>query len=169
MAFNLHEIFKALAAANVDYVVVGGLALIMHGHLRATRDLDLVIGLQPENCMKAADALSGIGLRPRLPVSLADFTDPAKREEWAEQRNMRVLQRWDPANPARSVDLFVREPIDFDTMLADSVVKDLDGVPIKIASIRHMVRLKQTAGRPQDLLDIEALQTVARETGQEAE
>jgi len=39
MAFNLREIFKALADAEVDYVVVGGLAVIMHGHLRATRDL----------------------------------------------------------------------------------------------------------------------------------
>ena len=38
MAFNVREIFKALAEAKVDYVVVGGFAVIMHGHLRATRD-----------------------------------------------------------------------------------------------------------------------------------
>src|SRR3546814_20769599 len=81
MAFNVREIFKALADARVDYVVVGGMAVIMHGHLRATRDLDLVIGLAPDNCTKAVDALAGNGLRPRLPVALAEFANPATREE----------------------------------------------------------------------------------------
>jgi hypothetical protein len=71
MAFNIREIFKALADDRVEYVVVGGFAVIMHGHLRATRDLDLVIGLHPDNCAKGMEALSRIGLRPRLPVTLA--------------------------------------------------------------------------------------------------
>ncbi len=167
MAFNILEIYKALADAEVEYVVVGGMAVIMHGHLRGTRDLDLVIGLKPENCAKAIKALSGVGLQPRLPVSLADFADPAKREEWAVQRNMLVLQLWDPSNPERSVDLFVREPIAFDEMLTDSVIKELHGVPINVASIRHLIRLKQVAGRPQDMLDINALRIVAAENGQE--
>jgi len=166
MAFNLREIFKALADADVEYLVVGGLAVIMHGHLRATRDLDLVIGLQPDNCVKAMDALSGIGLRPRLPVTLADFADPAKREDWTQNRNMLVFQLWDPANPERSVDVFVREPLDFRTMLSDAAIKDLDGVPIHVASIRHLILLKQAAGRPRDMDDIEALREIAAETGQ---
>jgi hypothetical protein len=168
MAFNLREIFKALADAQAEYVVVGGLAVIMHGHLRATRDLDLVIGLQPDNCAKAMDALSGIGLRPRLPVSLADFADPAKREDWVTNRNMLVFQLWDPANPERSVDVFVREPMDFQAMLSEAVTKDLDGVPIRVASIRHLIQLKQSAGRPMDLDDIAALREIASETGQDA-
>ena len=51
-------------------------------------------------------------------------------------------------------------------MSADAVVKDLDGVPIPVASIRHLIRLKQTAGRRQDIDDIDALREIARETGQ---
>lgn len=169
MAFNIREIFKALADGEVDYVVVGGLAVIMHGHLRATRDLDLVIGLQPDNCARAMDALSAIGLRPRLPVTLADFADPAKREDWVQNRNMLVFQLWDPANPERSVDIFVREPLDLGAMLAEAVIKELDGVPIRVASIRHLIQLKRSAGRPQDLEDIEALHVIAAETGEEIE
>lgn len=169
MAFNLREIFKALADAEVDYVVVGGLAVIMHGHLRATRDLDLVIGLEPANCAKGIEALSNIGLRPRLPVTLADFADPATREDWANNRNMQVFQLWDPGNPERSVDVFVREPLDFRAMLAHAVIKDLDGVTIPVASIPHLIALKQVAGRPQDLDDIQALREIAAETGQASE
>ena len=169
MAFNIQQIFKALADAEVDYVVVGGLAVIMHGHLRATRDLDLVIGLETDNCSKAMTALSAIGLRPRLPVTMADFTDPAKRKDWVETRNMLVFQLWDPANPERSVDIFVREPLDFEAMFADAVVKDLDGTPIRVAAISHLIQMKQAARRPQDLDDIEALRTVAAESGQKLE
>ena len=169
MAFNIREIFKTLADAHVDYVVVGGFAVIMHGHLRATRDLDLVLGLQPDNCARAMDALSGIGLRPRLPVTLADFADPVTREDWVQNRNMLVLQLWDPANPERSVDIFVREPLDFTALLAEAVIKDIDGVSIPVVSIRHLIQLKRMAGRPRDIEDIDALRIVAAETGQQTE
>src|SRR5690606_26516414 len=132
----------------VAYVVVGGLAVIMHGHLRATSDLDLVIGLEPDNCVRAMRALASVGLRPRLPVALEDFADPVKRTDWVENRNMLVFQLFDPANAERSVDVFVREPIAMSELADDAVVKDLDGVPIRVASIRHMIVLKQAAARP---------------------
>jgi hypothetical protein len=161
MAFNLREIFEALTDA--DYVVVGGFAVILHGHLRATRDLDLVIGFAPDNIVKACDALSAIGLRPRLPVTFEDFADPAKREDWFRHRNMLVFPLWDPTNPERSVDLFIHEPMDFASLLKHSVVKDLDGVPIRVASVAHIIAMKQDAGRRQDLDDIDALRQIASE------
>src|SRR3546814_18005132 len=119
------------------------MAVIMHGHLRATRDLDLVIGLAPDNCTKAVDALAGIGLRPRLPVALSDFANPEKREDWADNRNMLVFQLWDPANLERSVDVFVREPLDFGRMLSGSVVQALDGLPIRVAAYRPLHLFKK--------------------------
>lgn len=158
MAFNLREIFKALTDA--DYVVVGGLAVILHGHLRATRDLDLVIGFEPGNVAKACNALAGVGLRPRLPVTFEDFADPAKREEWFRHRNMQVFPLWDPANPERSVDVFVHEPLNFAELSKEAVVKDLDGVPIRIASIEHLIAMKQISGRRRDIDDIEALRQI---------
>ena len=161
MAFNLREIFEALTDA--DYVVVGGFAVILHGHLRATRDLDLVIGFAPDNIVKACDALSAIGLRPRLPVTFQDFADPAKREDWFRHRNMLVFPLWDPTNPERSVDVFIHEPMDFASLLKHSVVKDLDGVPIRVASVAHIIAMKQDAGRRQDLDDIDALRQIASE------
>lgn len=101
-------------------------------------------------------------------MALADFADPAKRDDWASNRNMLVFQLWDPANPERSVDIFVREPLDFRTMLAQAVIKDLDNVPIPVASIPHLIALKQVAGRPQDVDDIQALRDIAADTGQES-
>lgn len=161
MAFKIREIFQALAAANVDYVVVGGFAVILHGHTRATRDLDLVVELSRGNCERAIAALASIGLQPRLPVSIHDFADPDKREEWRASRNMIVFPLWDPAQPERIVEVFIHEPIVFDRLRADATTRTIDGVPIPIASIEHLIAMKQQAGRPRDREDIEALRLIA--------
>ena len=169
MAFNVRQIFAALNEARVDYVVVDGFAVIMHGHLRATRDLDLVVGLEPGNCSRALDALAGLGLRPRLPVALSDFANPETRRDWNENHHMLVFQLWDPANPLRSVDVFAREPFAIGTMLAEATIEDYDGVRIPVASIRHLIAMKLEAGRRNDLDDVEALREIARETGRPTE
>lgn len=165
MSFGLDQIFRALNDADVRFVVVGGLAVILHGHLRATRDLDLVIDLEPSNCLRGLDALRGIGLRPRLPVSLADFADPAIRRDWHDNRNMLVLQLWDPDNEERAVDLFVREPVEFEGLYREAAIKTLQGTSVPVASIRHLIQMKRDAARPRDRDDIEALLLIARQTG----
>ncbi len=160
MAFNVRQIFAALNDGGVEYVVVGGLAVILHGYLRATADLDLVVGLSTENAGKAMDALAAIGMRPRLPLPMADFKDPARRAAWADERHMQVFPLWDPDNPLRSVDVFVREPVAFDALTRDAVVKDLDGIAVPVASIDHLIEMKQAAGRPRDLEDIARLRQI---------
>lgn len=164
MAFNVREIFRALADADVDYVVVGGFAVILHGHARATRDLDLVIDLSRENCERAIAALQGIGLRPRLPVAMSDLAEPAKRESWHRDRNMIAFPLWDEANPERIVEIFIYEPFAFREMREQSVKKTIDGIPIPIAGIDHLIAMKRQAGRPRDREDIEALLLLAAQS-----
>jgi hypothetical protein len=160
VAFNVREIFKALADAGVDYVVVGGLAVILHGYLRATAVLDIVLGLAHGNARRGMQALASIGMQPRLPLGLEDFADAGKRREWRDQRNMQVFPLWDPTNPLRSVDVFVEEPIPFDQLAAEAVTRELDGVPVRVASIAHLIRMKRASGRPRDLDDIDKLQQI---------
>jgi len=162
-------VLAALERVQARYVVVGGLAVILHGHLRGTADIDLVIELSPENCRRALDALAGVGLRPRLPVDMQQFADPEIRRDWVDNRNMMVFQLWDPNVPGRSVDVFVREPIDFDELWSQSVLREVQRVPVRVASIAHLVTMKRSAARPRDLDDITALEQIARELGQDEE
>ncbi|MGH8398357.1 MAG: DUF6036 family nucleotidyltransferase [Gammaproteobacteria bacterium] len=164
MAFNVHEIFAALDKTQVRYVVVGGLAVILHGHIRLTQDLDLVIDLEPVNCRKALEALESIGLKPRLPVVMQDFADPKKREDWYQNKHMLVFQLWDPKNAQRSIDVFVREPVQFGDLWRDSVIKVYDGLPIRIASIAHLIAMKTGTGRIRDQDDIEKLREIQNQT-----
>ncbi|MEZ0471513.1 hypothetical protein [Luteimonas salinilitoris] len=160
MAFNVRQIFAALNDARVDYVVVGGLAVILHGYLRATADLDLAIGLSPGNARRGMRALASIGLQPRLPVAMDDFADEDRRLDWLRNRNMVVFPLWDPANPLRSVDVFIDEPIGFGDLMAEAVVKDVDGLEVRIASIPHLIEMKRRSARPRDLEDIDKLQQI---------
>ena len=63
-------VFEALNDAQVRYVVVGGLATVLHGYARLTADIDLMVDLDPDELRKGIDALTKYGMIPRLPVGL---------------------------------------------------------------------------------------------------
>jgi hypothetical protein len=154
------EVFRALHASGVRYVVVGGVAVVLQGHARMTVDLDLVVDLAPDQATAAIAALSALGLQPRLPVPAADFAVAAKRRIWVEQRNLQVFSLYDPADPMREVDLFATEPVPLDELLTEATVLTIGGVPVPVASRRHLIAMKRDAGRPQDLADIAALEAL---------
>jgi len=155
-------VFEALNRAQVRYVVVGGLATVLHGHARLTADIDLVIDLSRAEAKKTLEALVGLGFRPRAPVEPLAFADPAIRARWIHEKGMRVFSLWDPDNPMREVDLFVEHPVDFDDLWSRSEVIELTRTTVRIASIPDLIYLKRLAGRPQDLADIEALEVILR-------
>ncbi|MCV7122255.1 hypothetical protein [Mycobacterium lacus] len=151
------DVLGALTAAKVRYVVVGGVAVALHGHLRATVDLDIVIDLVPENARKAIDALTALGLRPRLPVAARNFADDEIRRSWVMERNLMVFSMCHPENPAMEVDLFAAPPIAPAELLAAAEPMPLGDIEVLVASRAHLIRMKELAGRAQDIADIEAL------------
>ncbi len=154
------DVFRALHAAAVRYVVVGGTAVVLQGHARLTVDLDLVLDLSPEPAAAAVRALTGIGLLPRLPVDPQSFADAATRRTWVEQRNLQVFSLFDPDSPRREVDLFATEPLPFEELYADASTFGIAGVPVRVASRRHLIAMKRRAGRPRDLDDVAVLEAL---------
>ena len=158
-------LFQALHRADVRYVVVGGLAVVLHGHARLTADLDLIIDLEPTEARRAIDALVDAGLMPQLPVQPRQFADPEIRGSWIRDKGMRVFSMWDPTNPMRVVDLFVENPIPFDELWSRSMLVPLQSVSVRIAAIEDLIRLKEEAARPKDLDDIQKLRQIQRLQG----
>lgn len=158
-------IIHALEAAGVRYLIVGGIAVNLHGYARFTKDLDLLIDLDPENALRAMEVLGDCGLQPRVPVAATDFANPAKRDDWFEHRNMLVFQLIDPKDPFCSVDVFIRNPIDFVAAWSRGVVEPVGDSVVRFVAIPDLVAMKQLAGRPDDLRDIAALAELSKPSG----
>ena len=159
------RVFAALNAARLRYVVVGGVAVVLQGHVRMTVDLDLVVDLAVEPARAVLDLLTGLGFRPRLPVDLHDFADPLVRGQWVAERNLQVFSLYHPDDPLSEIDLFATHPLPFERMLAEADAIEVGEVRVPVASIPHLLHLKREAGRPRDLEDIEALTRLQQQRG----
>lgn len=156
---GIEHIVEALNSARVKYLVVGGLAVNAHGYLRMTMDIDIVIGLERDNILAGLQALQQAGFKTALPVTNEQFADPACRERWREEKDMRVLKLWSDEYPLTPVDVFVYEPFDFDAEYAAAQQSELrPGVNVPIVSLDTLLAMKRAAARPQDIADIEALE-----------
>jgi len=151
-----------LSGSGTRYVLVGGFATVLHGHARMTADIDVIVDLQPAAAERLMAALGEVGLRPRAPVAAAQFAVEANRRAWAEEKGMRVFSMWDPRNPMLEVDIFIEHPIDFELLVARSVVVELGPHRVSVACIEDLIALKRLADRPQDREDIRALEAIAR-------
>jgi predicted nucleotidyltransferase len=158
---DLERTLSALHEAEVRYLVVGGVAVVLHGHLRVTADVDLVVQLESDNVKRAVRALERLGFRPRAPVPISDFADPQIRESWIRDKGLMVFSLWSPEHPGFEVDLFVREPFEFDAVYDRAVRVQLETCTITVISLPDLIVLKENAGRPRDQEDIAALRALA--------
>jgi hypothetical protein len=155
---SVETIVKALNEAQVQYLIVGGLAVNAHGYERFTKDGDLVIGLERENIIRGLRALMGAGYNLKIPVTPEQFADPALREEWRREKNMVVLPLWSGVHQRTPIDVFVYEPFDFKKEMARARWEPVrDQILAPFVSYETLLELKRSAGRSQDLTDIEKL------------
>jgi len=150
-------LFAILAGARIRFVVVGGLALVLHGLDRLTADVDLVIDLAAERVRDAVSALTVAGYRPLAPVDPLALADPAQRHEWQTTRNMQVFSFWDSTNTRPTIDVMLASAIPFEELWSRAVVIRIGDHEVNVACVEHLIRMKEAAGRPQDLADVERL------------
>jgi len=166
MVGEIEAVVVALNRAHVRYLVVGGVAVVLHGYLRTTGDLDLVLQLEPGNLQRAMAALKQLAYRPHAPVEVEAFADPVQRESWLRDKGLTVFSLWSPTHPVLEVDLLVREPFDFDLVYRRAVRVDLETTTATVISVEDLKTMKGRVGRPRDLEDGAALEALARGTGE---
>ena len=155
---SLEAIFLALQEAQARYLVVGGLAVIAHGYVRTTEDLDLVLDLSSKSLPFTLSALQSLGYRPLIPVSLQDFANAELRKDWVENRNMKVFNLVSDRHPDVTIDIFPKEPFVFETEFAAAEWKDVaPNIRARVISLKALIALKITADRDRDRDDIDKL------------
>lgn len=155
---SIEAIVGALNAAHVRYLIAGGLAVIAHGHVRLTKDVDLIVDFESSNLHRAIAALPGLGYRPVVPVPFEDFADAGKREEWIRDDNVLVFRVFSDQHPTARIVLFIKPPLDFAAAFQRAAVLEVSPtVQASFVGIEDLISLKKLAGRPLDLDDVEKL------------
>jgi len=152
--------FRLLDEHQVKYLVIGGLAVNLHGYDRVTGDLDIIVSFEKENLEALVAAIKSLGWRSRLPVPLEAFADSDKRKSWIEEKGMRVFTVYNPRNEAEHLDIMTENYLDFKKAYRGKKVVSAGGVPIPLVSIPDLIRLKKIAGRGRDKIDIGALEKI---------
>ena len=115
---SVRAIIRALNEASVEYLIAGELAVVAHGYVRFTKDVDLVLRLERANTLKALAALKGLGYQPMVAtVKMEDLADPEKRKTWVEEKDATVFTLYSDEHRLTPIDIFIEEPFDFSQAL----------------------------------------------------
>ena len=137
------ELLVAFNAHQVEYIVVGAHALAAHGHVRATKDLDVWMRPSPENAKRVFGALRSFG------APLHDLTE-------ADLATSGVVFQIGVA-PIRIDIITAIEGVDFEEAWQHRVQTKFAGEPAAVLSRQHLIRNKTAVGRPQDVADVAEL------------
>lgn len=147
---DFRDLLVCLHDAGAEVAIIGGYAVAFHGHLRATKDLDVLIRPTQENARKVYRGLAAFG----APLSAFEVSDA----DFATYDG--VLQIG--VAPLR-IDIINRIAVPFDEVVADGEKLDVDGRMIPVIGRDALVRAKRAAGRPQDIADVAALERLKGE------
>jgi hypothetical protein len=155
------DFLRALCDGGVDFVLIGGFAVALHGYVRATKDIDIVPEPSRENMARLWDALV------QLHAIAAEFDDflprelpvPFVRESFTDgDGNWAIYTALGRIDVMRYVETADGEiPYGELRAQADSVELDEIGVPIQVASAPHLIAMKEHANRDIDRIDLTAL------------
>ena len=140
------EFIDALNKAEVEYILVGGYAVIYHGYSRTTGDLDIWVNPTTGNYnqLKRAFALFG--------MSLFDMTE----EKFMKTENYDVFTFGRP--PVCIEILTSVKGLEFNNSYKNSALQNFDGMPVRMIDIRDLIIAKKSANRSKDKDDIEHLE-----------
>jgi predicted nucleotidyltransferase len=138
------EIGAVLNQEGARYLVIGGIACILHGHVRATTDLDILIERTPENAGRVLEALAQAGY--------------GFAREWLPAEILRKPVTMIGDDPA--VDIFtIAWSVKYEDAAARAVTMEVEGVVLPVIGLEDLIATKRTSRRS-DALDVEVLQRI---------
>ncbi len=141
---DFRDLFAALNAADAEYLVVGALALAAHGHIRATKDLDVWVRATPGNAERVHRALAAFGA-PLQDLTVDDLASP------------NIIFQIGVA-PVRIDIITSIDGVEFDEAWPERLASEYADQVVHVLSRRHLIQNKKASGRLQDLADVEAIE-----------
>ena len=154
--FSPLALLHALAARNVDFVVIGGIAMVIHGSARVTRDLDVAYAPSPANLKALGEALTDLSATLRGVDEDLPFVP--------DGRTLRRTEMLCLSTSAGPVDLLVAPPgaPAYARLKRRADRIDLDGTTVYVAALDDLEAMKRAADRPKDRIDLEEIDVIRR-------
>lgn len=159
---RLRVLLRRLTEGGVDFVIIGGVAVILQASPRFTKDLDICYAPGQENLDRLGAVLIELGTKLREAEEDLPFVP--------DGRTLKQMQILTLTTPEGGLDLLV----DPDGSPGYSALRrrasevDVDGITVRVASIDDLIAMKRAAGRPQDLVDLESLEIARRRVRRKA-
>ena len=154
---SMFDLLKVLADAEIDYVLVGGLAVALHGYQRVTMDVDVVLAMDSGNLRRFIGCAKAAGLRPVIPVEIETLAQPELLEQWHQEKGMLAFGLRGPDMMATVIDVLVKPVVAFTDLRRDATLVAVGPLRVPIASVEHLITMKTGTGRSKDAIDIEEL------------
>jgi hypothetical protein len=156
------RILKAFQKNKLRYLLAGGMAVNLHGIPRFTKDVDILIDVSAENLKRLRAVIKSLGLKPRMPVTLDEFLDPAQWKIWGREKNLRALSLYNPQDPYEGGDILWNVGLTYEEGKKDQKRLKVGALKLSLVSIKDLIKMKKKAARQQDLSDVEALRKLER-------
>ena len=151
------DLFSKLQQFEVQYLLIGGLAVSLHGVERATMDIDITVAMQPKNLNKLIACAESLELKPVLPIPLSSLKNIEQLKQWHQEKNLLAFALQTEEIAGVTLDILLFPPIEFSKMQQNVTQFDIGNIKVNVASIDDLIALKRAAGRAIDLSDIEHL------------
>jgi hypothetical protein len=158
--FQADELLLALRRSGVRFVIIGGIAVGVHGYVRATKDLDIVPDPEPDNLTRLAQLLRELNAEP---VGVGDFApdefpfDPLDPDQLAQGANFRLNTTLGPLDIMQWVAGVDEDPA-YPALARDAVEVAFRDQRLLVCGLDHLRAMKKAAGREQDLRDLHELE-----------
>lgn len=143
LASDFKEFLKLLNSNHVEYLLIGGYAVGIHGYIRATNDLDIWVNISQENAAKIEKALREFG-----------FTPAALTLDLFLARNNMIRMG---LPPIRIEILTTISGVEFEPCYGEREMIQIEEIPVPVISLARLKQNKAASGRAKDLADLENL------------
>jgi len=139
---DFRELIQLLNECDVEYILVGGYAVILHGYVRTTGDLDLWVHRTESNYYKFIKAATIFGL-PTFELTMDKFLFNKDIDVFSFGR------------PPSGLDIMLNvKGLNFTDSYKKSAWFETDDIKVRLIHYNHLITAKKSAGRPKDLVDI---------------
>jgi hypothetical protein len=156
------EILREFNKQKVKYVIAGGIAFNILGGYRNTLDMDILPEMSEENLSKLTQILKRHGYKTKKASHENHLLDTDKREKLLKNQNVKAINFYKHIKSYEQVDIILDTPVDYHTASKNHKKYKIGDISIPVISINDLIKMKISAARDKDIMDIEILDHIRR-------